>query len=337
MACSFLSARTTSISAAVFAIIASAIAGCGGSTPLGPSMQTPSSSQPAGRVDPAGSSSWTYSTLDNPANPSFNELLGINNVGKVCGYDGNLGSASQPARGYCSQDYGAGNFRHENYPGAVDTVVTSVNSARAIAGYYVTTQGLIFGFIYTHGIWTSYKDPKLRQGTSNITELLGLNQAGLAVGFYTDEHGTNHGFELNEVTGKFHGVTPPGGASVEATGINGKGDIVGWMTTSGGSTKSFLLKGGSYTVYSYPKAAVTEALAVNWQDQLVGSYQDGGSKTTHAFVLSTPLTSPQWQSIDEPKASGVSVLTSIEDHDYMVGYYIDSNGVTNGFLATPVK
>jgi len=211
-----------------------------------------------------------------------------------------------------------------------------VDNTKAIAGWYVNSEGWIFGCILQSGVWTSYKDPELRKGTSNITELLGINDAGLAVGFYQDDHGISHGFELNETTGKFHGLTPPGGINVEATGINGKGDIVGFMTIASGITESFLLKGGSYTIFSYSGALSTEALAINWQDQIVGSTVLAGSKSiTHGFILTDPLQQPTWQEIDEPKADGTTVVASIENHDYMVGYYIDGSGLTNGFVATP--
>jgi len=328
------------LSAVLAAFTLPALVSCAGPLTLNPGPQNSASS--ASRARGSNSYSWTYSTLDNPDNLNFNELTGINNIGKICGFDGVFGSSKTPARGYCIQSYGKAAFRKENYPNALDTVITSVNSAKSIAGWYLSpTQGWIFGCIGTKGIWTSYKDPKLRQGSSNITELLGINQSGLAVGFYTDDLGVNHGFELDTATGKFHGVNPPGGVSVEATGINGKGDIVGVMTTQKGSLtclisscKSFLLKGGNYTIFSYPKATDTEALAVNWQDQIVGSYIDGLG-TTHAFVLTNPLNQPNLQSIDEPKAVGLTVLTSIQDHDYMVGYYLDGSGKINGFLATP--
>jgi probable HAF family extracellular repeat protein len=336
MSHSSLQARTRRLAAIALAIALPGLAACSGAaSSFAPTLQSPASAD-AGTSSPDGSTSWNYSTLDNPDDPDFNELLGINNIGKVCGFDGEVGNHRKPARGYCSQDYGNSHFRNENYPGAVATVVTSLNSARTFAGWYLTRQGWIFGFIYTHGIWTSYKDPQLRKGSSNTTELLGINQSGLAVGFYSDERGIDHGFELNEVTGKFHGITPPGGRSVEATGINGKGDIVGWMTTAGGETKSFLLKGGSYTIFANSHGNTTEALAVNWQDQVVGFWSTN-SGTKHAFVLTNPLNAPVWQTIKEPKADGTTVLTSIQDHDYMVGYYVDGAGHTNGFLATPAK
>jgi probable HAF family extracellular repeat protein len=332
MSYALLQARKQLLKAAALAIFAPVVAACGGLSPFAPSTQAPPISETASRADPAQSSAWKFTTLDNPDDPDYNELLGINNLGKICGFHGK-GAASKPKRGYCVQDYGNSEYRNENYPGAVDTIVTSLNSTKQIAGYYVTRQGWIFGFTYNNGIWTSYKDPQTRS-SSNVTELLGINESGLAVGFYTDQSGVNHGFELDETTGKFHGISPPGGVSVTATAINGKGDIVGYMTTSKGTTESFLLKGGSYTVFSYPHETNTQALGLNWQDQIVGSYQEGS--VTHGFVLSDPLTSQQWQSVDEPKAHGYTVLTCIQNHEYIVGYYIDSSKHYNGFLASPL-
>jgi hypothetical protein len=327
---------------AVLALLTPVLASCGSSSSFGPAMPAGALSG-AQRARPANASSWKFSTLDNPNNLGFNELLGINNVGKICGFDGIIGSKKTPARSYCIEKYGKASFRNFNYPGALDTVITSANSAKAIAGWYINRyKGWIFGCIYANGIWSSYRDPLLNKSHhSNITVLLGISQSGLAVGFYTDDYGVNHAFELDTSTGRFHAVKPPGGVSVAATGINGKGDIVGVMTTLKGSTtcllsgcKGWLLKGGVYHVFSYPKSLDTEALAVNWQDQIVGSYLDA-SAITHAFVLTSPLNQPVWISIDEPKSVGLSVLTSIQDHDYMVGYYLDSAGKMNGFLATP--
>jgi hypothetical protein len=331
-------ARVSLMQAALLAVVVLSVTACGGTSAFGPAI----SGQPfqaAGQSQPANSSSWNFTTLNNPDDKNYNELLGINNIGRICGFDGK-GDRWKPSKGYCIQDYGKSTFRNENYPGAVDTFVTSLNSAKSIAGYYVTPQRWIFGFIYTHGIWTSYKDPELRKGTSNITELLGISQSGLAVGFYRDEKGIDHGFELDEATGKYHAINPPGGVTSEATGINGKGDVVGWMQTAKGTVVGYLLKGGSFTVYAYPHAAITKPWGINWQDQIVGQYTDSGAPSdpapTHGFVYTDPLTKPYWASIDEPNANGYTVLTSIQDSDYMVGYYRGADGKhTNGFLASP--
>jgi hypothetical protein len=279
--------------------------------------------------------SYAFLTLDDPSDPTFTEITGINQLGKLCGFYGK-GTSGDPSHGFIlNLPYGSPNFRKKDYPGAEDTVVTSLNNKKAVAGYYVASSG-IFGFIETKGLYSSYKDPHLRGSGSNITELLGINDAGLAVGFYTDGSGLNHGFELNEATGKFHAIVPPGAISTATTGINGKGDTVGYLTIASGATLSYLLKGNSFTLFSYPGSLETTARALNWQDQIVGSYVDLVGKT-HGFLLTNPLGQQQWQSVDEPKAAGTTVVTSYNNHHVMVGYYVDRSSVTNGFVATPSK
>ncbi|MBV9718109.1 MAG: hypothetical protein JOZ77_02235 [Candidatus Eremiobacteraeota bacterium] len=321
----------------------STIAGCSGYSAFTPGTATMLGAQSARGAQPAGSSHWKFSTLNNPNNQNFNALSGINNTGKITGYTGN-GSGRDPHRGFVVGDYGKDSFRPLNYPGAVDTVATSLNNSKATAGWEVSKQGAIFGFILQGGVWTIYKDQKLRGGTSNVTELLGINDADLAVGFFTDEYGIDHAFELNATVGKFHGITPQGAYSAAATGINGKGDIVGWMTTQKGidscdpgPCKIWMLKGGVFSYYAFPRAKSTEPTGVNWQDQITGSFVDSANHT-HGFLLSHPLGSEGWTQIDAPHSKGATVVTSVENHDYMVGYYIDDDkGNTNGFLATPQK
>ncbi|MGC1379845.1 MAG: hypothetical protein WA814_02335 [Candidatus Baltobacteraceae bacterium] len=280
---------------------------------------------------------YAFTTLDNQADPTFNRLLGINNLGKISGYYGS-GATGHPNRGYVVyRPYGPNNFRNENYPGASDTQVTSLNNKRTIAGLYVARHGAIFGFVQTKGIWSSYKDPHLRKGDGSVTELLGLSDSGLAVGFYTATSGAsfNQGFELDEPSGKFHNINPPGAKSAAASGINTKGDIVGFLTRSDDHVAGFLLKGGLFTEFSYPRATATQALGVNYQDQIAGTYVDR-SGASHGFVLTNPLSKdPTWQSIDDPNGKGKTVVTSINNHHDLVGYYVDRYGNTDGFLAVP--
>lgn len=329
---SFVRGRAFLMNALAFAIIGPALAGCSSSSSIASALPS-ADSQAAVRGGRAPRSSWEFTTLNNPADHKFNELLAINNLGKICGFDGH-GSGRDPSDGYCVSKFGQSSFRTDNYPNALDTYVTSLNNTKVTAGYYRSVHGGIFGFTLSNGIWTSYKDPRL-DGTTPLTELLGISDADLAVGFYTDE-GVNHAFELDIPTGQFQHILPPGGVSVEATGINGKGDIVGYMTTSGGSTKSFLLKGGFYTVFSFPRSSITQATSLNWQDQIGGSFVDSHGQT-HGFLLSDPLGSTQWAAVDDPDAAGTTVVTSVENHGYMVGWYVDGNGHTNGFLAAPAK
>jgi uncharacterized membrane protein len=318
------------LKAALIVILSLSVTACGGGAALGPATQGLAYSGDSGAG--AQASRWTFKTLNSPDDHGYNVLEGINNLGEICGYYGD-GSHKQPSRGFCVTDYGSGSFQNENYPSATDTEVTSLSNAKSIAGWYVVHNG-IFGFIRKDGVWQSYKDLELRKGTSNITKLLGISDSDLAVGYYTDSDGKDHAFELNAQNGTFHNILPSGAVSSVAAGINGKGDIVGWLTTSTGVTKSWLLKGGSFTYFSYPGSANTRANAINWTDQICGSFVEG-KNSTHGFMLYNPLGSQQWLKVDEPKARGTTVLTSVENNHYMVGYYVDAAHRTNGFLASP--
>jgi probable HAF family extracellular repeat protein len=288
-------------------------------------------------TDPSLQSNFTFTTLDDPASTTFTRLLGLNNLGKLCGY------YSTEVSGYPStgllvyKGYQQQNFRKEKYPSAVSTVVTTLNNAEMIAGWYVSARNpaWIFGFTEEHGVWNSYRDVQLRKShTSNVTKLLGLSDSGLAVGYYTDDAAINHPFELELATQKFHGISPPSAVSAVASGINGKGDVVGYLTLANGATKGFLYKGFSFTEFAYPAAVSTQALSLTWNDDIVGLYVDA-SGNTHGFVLSQVLTSPQWQSVDEDDAVGATVITGVNNHHVIVGYYVAADGSNNGFRGIP--
>ena len=85
---------------------------------------------------------------------------------------------------------------------------------------------------------TSYKNP--HTGTGTVNQLLGLNDKGIAVGFYTDGNGINHAYKLNQNTKKFSPIVPPGGNNAIAAGINNNGDVVGFYVDSAGNTDGFL-------------------------------------------------------------------------------------------------
>ncbi len=274
---------------------------------------------------------YSFKTLDDNADPTFNQLLGINNSGVIAGYFGS-GAAGHPNQGYTlNPPYGQGNYVNENYPGSVQTQVTGINNKADTSGFWVDGNGNNFGFVEWNGVFTTYKDPHTGKGTVN--QLLGINDKGIAVGFYTDANGVNHAYKLNQATGKFTEIVPPGGNNAIAAGINDNGDIVGFLTASNGSVVGFLLKGNTFTEFDFPGSTNTTPLGVNKADQIVGGYVDGNGQM-HGFVLSSPLKNAQWQSIDDPNGIGTTIINGINDKGSLVGFYVDGNGNTDGLLAT---
>lgn len=274
---------------------------------------------------------YTFTTLNDNADPTFNQLLGINNHGVIAGYFGS-GATGHPNKGYTLKPpYGQGNYHNENFPGSVQTQVTAIDNIGNTAGFWVDGKGNNFGFIEWNGVFTSYKNPNT--GTGTVNQLLGINDKGIAVGFYTDGKGINHAYELNQATGKFTAIVPPGGNNALATGINDNGDVVGFLTASNGSIVSFLLKGSTFSEFDFPHSTNTMALGVNKTDQIVGGYVDSAGNM-HGFLLSSPLMNAHWQKIDDPNGVGTTTVNGLNDSAQLVGFYVDSAGNTDGFLAT---
>ena len=75
---------------------------------------------------------YAFRTLDNANGRSFNQLLGINNHGKIAGYYGS-GAQGHPNKGYLlAPPYGQSNYRAEDVPNAAQTQVTGLNSTGVI-------------------------------------------------------------------------------------------------------------------------------------------------------------------------------------------------------------
>ena len=274
---------------------------------------------------------YSFQTLNDNADPTFNQLLGINNSGVIAGYFGS-GADGHPNQGYTlASPYGQGNYTNENYPGSVQTQVTGINNKGDTSGFWVDGKGNNFGFVEWNGVFTSYADPHTGKGTVN--QLLGIKDKGIAVGFYTDAKGVNHAYELNQKTGKFTEIVPPGGNNAIAAGINDNGDVVGFLTASNGDVVGFLLKKNTFTEFDFPGSTNTTPLGVNSTDQIVGGYVDGAG-LMHGFVLSNPLMHAKWQSIDDPNGVGTTTINGLNDNGNLVGFYVDANGNTDGFLAT---
>ena len=40
--------------------------------------------------------------------------------------------------------------------------------------------------------------------------------------------------------------------------------------------------------------------------------------------------------VDDPHGAGTTTINGVNDHGQLVGFYVDSNGNTDGFLASPL-
>jgi hypothetical protein len=293
--------------------------------------------QPAPTAQAAGVT-YTFITLDNQADPTFNQLLGINTRNTISGYFGS-GQPGHPNKGYTlAPPYGQADYTSENFPGSVQTQVTGLNNKGDTVGFWANRAGSDFGFVEWNGSYTSYRDPHTSNATPSTNQLLGLNDSGIAVGFYVN-NGVAYPDELNQATGIFTTIKHVGiGKNSFATGINDAGDVVGYtMGTTG--TYGWLLKGGRVTTYQFPGSLPTMAFGVNRTDTIVGSFTDAAGDT-HGFVLKDPAGPvARWVQVDDPNALNTpgngTTVNGINNAGDLVGFYTDLDGNVDGVLAIP--
>ncbi len=275
----------------------------------------------------------TYSltTLDSMSDPTFNQLLGINDQQVIAGYFGSgTPPTTHPNQGYTiDPPYGQGNYNNENFPGSQQTQVTAINDFGNTAGFYTNTNEANFGFVDQNGSFTTVTDPKTTSKPT-FNQLLGRNNAGEAVGFYNDAKGHSHAYEYNVNSKKFVAITPPNAVSAVASGINDEGDVVGTLTTAKGATEGFVLKGVTYTDFEINGSTLTQVFGVNDILQIVGSYVDGagmhGFVESHTGVVTT---------LDDPNGPNGTVVNGINNGGTLVGFYVDGAMENHGLLAVP--
>ena len=275
-----------------------------------------------------------FTTLNDLADPTFNQDLGINNKGQIAGYFGSGTPASvHPNKGYTlNPPYTQGSYVNENFPGSQQTQVTGIDNHDRTVGFWADPNGDNFGFIEHDGKFMNVVDPhapKSAPGTPSVQQLLGINDHDVAVGFYTDANGNNHGFTFDAGKNDFDEVKVKGFSSVTAAAINNKGDIAGFVS-NGGNSEGFFEDKGKITLLTGPKGAVSvQALGVNNEDEVVGSFTDKGGNT-HGFLYDAH--SKSYTTIDDPNAVGMTVVNGLNDKGQLVGFYLDAAGNTDGML-----
>ncbi|MBV8066360.1 MAG: hypothetical protein JO113_00175 [Candidatus Eremiobacteraeota bacterium] len=316
------------------AVSAIAVAACSNGAVSGSTAESipAASSKARPNTQPTGIQ-FKYETIDDGASTTSN-LSGVNQLGKIVGTYG-TGTASDPYGGFTSRSPYS-RLDALNYPQAAGTIAEGVSSNKIVVGAVVSPSSLrgTWGFVWDAGAWTLVKDREDGGGKDSVTELTAINDSGLATGYYVNPSTHQPSpVEFNLLSNQFINLDPDSGVKQVATGINGKGDIVGYETGSGGKYLGWFYRTGSYFTIAHA-GDDTQLWGINWQDELVGSYKDK-SGVTHGFILTDPTGSQQWQFIDEPNAAGTTVVTDINNHNEITGWYVDSNGNANGFVGLP--
>jgi hypothetical protein len=287
----------------------------------------------------AQGTSYNFETLNNNQDLTFNQLLGINDEGLISGYFGS-GAAGQPNQGYLLAPSPPVTYVNENFPGSVQTQVTGLNNRGVTVGFWSNTNMGVgkdanFGWVDVNGRFRTADFPTNMPASPVTDQLLGVNDSDIAVGFWTDANGNNHGYEYNINDNRYSSVVDPQdrGASLQATAINDRGDIAGNM----GSDGFLLTRGGQFISLAAPGASTTMALGVNNYDEVVGVYVPSSDSNALEGFTWTPQHG--FTTVNDPHGMDDGNLTTtingVNDRGQLVGFYVDANGNTDGFLATP--
>lgn len=192
-------------------------------------------------------------TLANEGAPAT--AFGINDKGNI------VGQFTAPTTGpgfYLAGSTGNGRVQIDG-PGPDVVSAQGINDNGLIVGLYLGTDGEDHGFEANInnasngelGI-TPIADPSIPSqpgepgATFVFAQLLGVNDSGIAVGYYEDSTGSQHGFLYNTNTGAYTFVDDPleqfdnGVETTEITGINNLGEIAGFYSDSAGVFHGFL-------------------------------------------------------------------------------------------------
>lgn len=222
-----------------------------------------------------------------------------------------------------------------DYPGAVKTVATGINTAGTIVGDFcvICKNGfeVKHGYILSQGTFTQIDFPG-----AGSTRPLGINDGGSIVGYYwfPNQNSKTHGFLFSAYV--FTSIDYPGADQTHAIGIDRAGDIFGGYCSGGNScyapgeaVHGYMLSGGIFTTIDFRGAIFTEVWNQDRAGQIAGRYQDA-SGLFHVFLLSNgSFISIDFPSAAETAPGSYSVVGGINAGGDIAGSYCTAEPCTN--------
>ena len=294
----------------------------------------------------------SFFVLDNPGDPNFNQLLGINDGNVIAGYFGdgtiipNNGYVLVPQNHYSTENFTnlpSGDFASQTQAIGINNLIFP-----DIVGFYTdNATGFTHGFLDSNGVQSPVDDPagSPPNVTTPVQNLLGINDSDDAAGFWTDNNGDEHGFVVQldiQALGssKFIEIPPAtfhGAVATQASDITDKDLVCGFWTDSNGNNHGFVgslgrtLKTFDVTI-NHTTAASTSPFGCNNEGEIVGSFTDSDGNI-HGFIF----THGRFFQFDatgssQTPAFGVmgTFINGVNDRGDIVGFFSDGTKV-NGF------
>ena len=270
---------------------------------------------------------FSVQTIQFPTDLGFTQLLGINNAGTIAGFHGATtaqgftltlpgsytsqnfpGSAMSMVTGINAvgstagiyQDAGGvthgytnigGVFKTVDQPGTAFNQALGINSGNVTVGYFATdpAAGQLGQSAYSQsgGVFTNIN--ALLPSNQN-SQAVGINNAGLVVGFLLPTTGPITSVGFLDVGGTIGAIDPFGSANTQALGISNTNEIVGFYTDAGGVQHGYTDIGGVFASFDPAGSISTTINGVNDRGQIVGFYTDANENMI-GFV-GTPVPEP---------------------------------------------
>jgi hypothetical protein len=190
-------------------------------------------------------------------------------------------------------------------PTTTSSIAFGINDKSAIVGQYTDSNtGTTPGFLYSNGSFTTL-NPVSPVGGVLVVNAQGVNNNGLVTGFYStantpviDNNTPQHGFFYNSVTKQYTLAPDP-------------------------NQSNFFL---------------VQLLGVNDNDIAAGYWQDTAGDQ-HGLLYN--FLTQTYTFLDDPNQGvngGISItqITGINDANQLSGFYVGTDGVQHGFVASPV-
>jgi hypothetical protein len=262
---------------------------------------------------------YVVQTVQHPADPTFTQLLGINNAGTIAGFHGAV-----TAQGFTLVL--PNTFTAQNFPASATSMVTAINSAGSTAGIYVDSGGTTHGYTDMGGVFTTVDQP----GTL-FNQALGINDGNTTVGYSsaTDPAGMTGQTAYSQSGDVFTNILLPANDNSQAVGINNADNTVGFYMPTPTTSIGFLDIGGTISTIDPFGSTFTQALGISNTGEIVGFYIDAFG-AQHGYVdIGGVFTS------FDPVTSVSTTINGLNDLGQFVGFFTDANDNVIGFVATP--
>ena len=281
------------------------------------------------------SANYAFATLNNPADTTFNQLLGINASGLIAGYFGS-GMAGHPNKGYLLLQRRPRGLPERELPRLAQTQVTGLNNVGVTVGFWADQKGDNFGFYATGGHRFHVADyPAGNAASPAVDQLLGVDDQGVAVGFYNDAKGNAHGYTYNIATAATAASTRPRRHERDRHRHQRREGHRRLRDQRRGHVEGFLLLNNGRRLHPQ-RARRDHDAGLRGQRRRRGRRRLPARQRQERHDARVRLgTGARLPERRRSAGIGATTVNGINDHGRLVGFYTDASGNTDGFLATP--